>query len=149
VDAFVNKPYWEKLKAQMPELMAQALEKAKGGQNDNHIYFWLKLFDGEKVRANLKHLMAIVQCPHNPRNKRLYLQNQNEPYTVTLTWAEASLLFAKANQPAFAVNKRYAIIGKNYVQRYQPPYVWVGEPTIKLEVVKENQKGFEAWMGKS
>jgi CheY-like chemotaxis protein len=147
VDAFINKPYWEKLKSQLPELVAQALEKAKGGPFENGSYFWLRLYNGGKVRTNLKHLTAIVQCPHNARNKRVYLHNLSEPYTVTLTWTEASLLFAKGNQHAFPVNKRYALIGKDYVVKYQRPYVWVGEPPLKIEVVRENQKDFEAWIG--
>lgn len=65
---------------------------------------------------------------------------------MVLTWPEAMLLFEKAGRDAFPVNKRFALIGKDFVQRYQAPFVWVGQPGLKLEVVKENQKQFEQWL---
>ena len=52
----------------------------------------------------------------------------------------------QSGDPVFAVNRRYAIINKAHVQRFQTPYVWVGNPLLKLEVVKENIREFEKWM---
>ena len=52
----------------------------------------------------------------------------------------------QSGDPLFAVNRRYAIINKAHVQRFQTPYKWVGNPLLKLEVVKENIREFEKLM---
>jgi CheY-like chemotaxis protein len=144
VDAFINKPYWQKLLEQLPTLLQQATDKINRPSEQK--LWWLRLANGERQRINLEAIIAIVQCPENPRNKLVYLHQKPEPHACTLTWQEAADYFERAGQKAFGINKRYAIIGKKFIQRYQTPYVWVGNPALKLEVVKENIKAFEQWM---
>jgi len=102
--------------------------------------------NGERQRVNLDTIVAIVQCPENPRNKLVYLHQKSAPLACTLTWQEAASYFERGGQQAFGINKRYALIGKKFIHRYQVPYVWVGNPPLKLEVVKENIKAFEQWL---
>ncbi|TAD84514.1 MAG: response regulator [Bacteroidetes bacterium] len=144
VDAFINKPYWQKLLEQLPQLLQQATDKINRPADQK--LWWLRLANGERQRINLDAMVAIVQCPENPRNKLVYLHQNPEPLACTLTWPEAAELFERAGLQAFAINKRYAIIGKKYIQRYQAPYVWVGNPPLKLEVVKETLRDFEKWV---
>lgn len=144
VDAFINKPYWQKLLQQLPALLQSAAEKNNNAADQK--LWWLKLANGERQRVNLDTIVAIVQCPENPRNKLVYLHQKTAPLACTLTWQDAVEYFERSGQQAFGVNKRYAMIGKKYIHRYQVPYVWVGNPPIKLEVVKENIKAFEQWL---
>jgi len=144
VDAFINKPFWQKLLEQLPVLLQQAADKIDSPTDQKR--WWLKLANGERQRVNINEIIAIVQCPENPRNKLVYLHQNVKPLACTLTWQNASEYFERAGQEAFGINKRYALIGKKYIHRYQPPYVWVGNPPLKLEVVKENVKAFEKWL---
>jgi two-component system, LytTR family, response regulator len=144
VDAFINKPYWQKLLEQLPILLQQATDKINRPVNQK--LWWLRLTNGERQRINLDAMVAIVQCPENPRNKLVYLHQKPEPLACTLTWQEAAEYFERGGQDAFGINRRYAMVAKQYIQRYQAPYVWVGNPPLKLEVVKENIKAFEQWM---
>jgi len=144
VDAFINKPYWQKLLQQLPALLQSAAEKNNNAADQK--LWWLKLANGERQRINLEAMVAIVQCPENPRNKLVYLHQKTAPLACTLTWQNAASYFERGGQQAFGINKRYALIGKKFIYRYQVPYVWVGNPPIKLEVVKENIKAFEQWL---
>ncbi len=144
VDAFINKPYWQKLLAQLPSLLSRAEMKVASIQDTPLI--WLKSDNGQRHRIDAKSITSIVQCPENPRNKLVYLWGHTNPIATTLTWKEASELMEQSGEPAFAINRRYAIINKKHVQRFQAPYVWVGNPLLKLEVVKENIRDFEKWM---
>jgi DNA-binding response OmpR family regulator len=143
-DAFINKPYWQKLLAQLPGLLSRAELKASSQQVVQLV--WLKADNGQRCRVDAKSITSIVQCPENPRNKLVYLWAQAQPIACSLTWKEATELMEQCGNPIFAVNRRYALINKTHVQRFQAPYVWVGNPQLKLEVVKENIRDFEKWM---
>lgn len=143
-DAFINKPYWQKLLAQLPGLLSRAELKASSQQVVQLV--WLKADNGQRCRVDAKSITSIVQCPENPRNKLMYLWAQAQPIACSLTWKEATELMEQCGNPIFAVNRRYALINKTHVQRFQAPYVWVGNPQLKLEVVKENIRDFEKWM---
>ena len=144
VDAFINKPYWQKLVEQLPVLLQKAMLKSTQTQAGQLI--WLRKVDNQRHRVDGKLITAIVQCPENPRNKLVYLLGQPVPLACTLTWRDAADLLERSGESCFAINRRYALISKLHVQRYQPPYVWVGHPPLKLEVVKENLRDFEKWM---
>ena len=144
VDAFINKPYWQKLLEQLPSLLTRA--ELKATSNEVVPLIWLKAENGQRHRVDVKRITSIVQCPENPRNKLVYLWGQQQPVGCTLTWKEATNLIEQTGEPVFAVNRRYAIINKSHVHRFQSPYVWVGNPQLKLEVVKENIREFEKWM---
>ena len=144
VDAFINKPYWQKLLQQLPALLLSAAEK--NNNTPDQKLWWLKLANGERQRLNLESIVAIVQCPENPRNKLIYVHQKPEPLGCTLTWQDAAEYFERGGQQAFGINRRFAIVAKQYINRYQAPFVWVGNPPLKLEVVKENIKAFEQWM---
>lgn len=143
-DAFINKPYWQKLLEQLPSLLTRAELKACSQQAALQV--WLKADNGQRQRIDATLITSVVQCPENPRNKLVYLWGQPQPIACTLTWKEASDLMEQSGNPIFAINRRYAIISKTHVQRFQTPYVWVGNPQLKLEVVKENMREFEKWL---
>ena len=144
VDAFINKPYWQKLLEQLPDLLLQAAMKVSTQQVV--CWVWIRGENGQRQRVNARMITSIVQCPQNPRNKLIYLWGQTQPIACTLTWKEAGDLMEQSGEPSFAVNRRFAIINKAHIHRFQPPYVWVGNPPMKLEVVKENIREFEKWM---
>ncbi|HSK12064.1 MAG TPA: response regulator, partial [Phnomibacter sp.] len=143
-DAFINKPYWQKLLEHLPSLLTRAQLKASSLQVIPFV--WLKAENGQRHRIDAKSITSILQCPQNPRNKLVYLWGQPQPIACTLTWKEAVELMEQSGDAIFAVNRRYAIINKAHVHRFQNPYVWVGNPQIKLEVVKENVREFEKWI---
>jgi len=144
VDAFINKPYWQKLLQQLPELLLKARLKAEKAQPSHDI--WLRSTNQQRHRVDAKMITSIVQCPENPRNKLVYLLGQATPVACTLTWRDAADLLERSGAPGFAINRRFALISKLHIHRFQAPYVWVGKPPLKLEVVKENLKDFEKWM---
>lgn len=143
-DAFINKPYWQKLLAQLPGLLQRADQKASEQQQTQMV--WVKTALGERVRIDAKNITAIVQCSENPRNKLIYLSGTELPIATTINWQQATDFLEKTGQLSFPINRRYALVNRQHVKRYHPPFIWVGKPQLKLEVVKENLKAFEKWM---
>lgn len=145
VDAFINKPYWQKLLEQLPIIIEHALLKAQQpGEVTGQA--WLRTASGEIIKVNTALITAVVQCPKDPRQKLVYMYEQSTPWEVVLTWKAAEDLIKMNSSDYFAIHKRSAIISRHYIQRYKVPHVWVGKPPLRLEVVRDNIKAFETWM---
>lgn len=146
VDAFINKPYWKKLMEQLPTILEKAHQKVlQQAQVNNDV--WLRTAQGEKIKIDPLHITAVLQHPNVPRYKCVYLNGQAEPIIAVLTWPAVTTLLQDHAHDHFAINRRYAIICRAYLQRYQSHHVWVGNPPLRLEVVRENAKAFEEWVG--
>ncbi|HMP92085.1 MAG TPA: hypothetical protein PKD90_04385 [Phnomibacter sp.] len=143
-DVFINKPYWQKVREQLSEIVQKAACKHK--ENASSAAIWIKTITGEHRRIEAENIFAIIQCSQNPRNKLIYLTGYSHPIASAITWQQAAQMMEHGGQEVFPVNRRFALVSKMHIQRYQPPYLWVGKPQLKLEVVKENVKDFERWL---
>ncbi len=143
VDVFIDKPIWENLTNNLANYIRNAEEKAK---QIFQTEIWIEDINGTKQKVDLNKIECILQH-HNRRSKDIYLINNSNPYTVTLSWQECYDLLDTAKVDYFITHKRTHLVIKKFIEKYDKPIVRLKSFTAcKIEVVKDSIKEFEKWL---
>jgi DNA-binding LytR/AlgR family response regulator len=145
-DTFINKPYWKKLKEQLPAILTEARLKSQSAQaKPDHV--WVHTFEGQRIKINRASIICIVQDAVYPRCKRIYTVSDTEGILCQLNWKEAEDILAEGGIDFFVTNKRQSIICREFLKEVDGVYAYLQHMPFKVEVVKEYLKAFYAWAG--
>jgi two-component system, LytTR family, response regulator len=144
-DAYINKPYWQKLREQLDGLLQKA--KLKNQQSvAGQKALWLNDQHGHKIPMDPYQINCILQSAHNPRNKIIYTTDHPKGIEIGITWNEVKTLLDENGIDHFITNKRYSVVVKKYIESYFSPMVYLKPNTLKVEIVPDYIKHFEEWL---
>lgn len=144
-DAFINKPYWQKLKEQLETLLNRAKIKSIE-QNKEQNSIWINDERGRKIPICPQHIICILQSEINPRSKIFYTLLFQKGIELIITWKEINLILSEHHINFFITNKRSSVVIKNSIESYYSPFVYLKQLSIKVEIVTEYIKDFEMWL---
>lgn len=145
-DAFVNKPYWQKLKAQLPTLVQEAAAKAAGLSGHSTKKYWLTTIEKARVPIAPAQLICVVQSVANPRQKVFYTTDHQQGVQTYYTWQEVLLHLDHWQVDYFITNKRHSLVCKPYVIKADKLYVHLQHLPFKVDLVKEHIREFYDWL---
>lgn len=145
-DTFIGKPYWQKLKEQLPMFTAKAIEKYNSNKPGISNIVWITEKNGGKQSIDTSNIVCVLQSPENPRDKVFQLIHGKQITAGNCTWQRITNILSERQIDHFTINKRYAVIVRKFVERYQRPHVYMHHLPHKIEVVQEYVKTFEKWL---
>lgn len=107
---------------------------------------WLKDVSGDYRQVDIQSIICIIQHHHLPRCKRLFTIGSNIPLDIPLVWAKCIEILEEHNINYFIPKNRESLVVKKYIQSFERPYIRLFNFPLKVEVVKENTREFEAWL---
>ena len=144
-DAYINKPYWQKLREQLEGLLQKAILKSQQSTTPATA-LWLSDENGRKVPIDPQQITCILQSANNPRNKTIHTITQQKGIDILLTWKEVKALLVDNNIDHFITNKRYSVVVKKFIESYFSPIVYLKPNSFKIEIVADYIKAFEEWL---
>ncbi len=149
VDKYLVKPLWENLRNNLLVYLQEAEEKCISHfKNENFI--WLDDENKNKVLIDLSKIFCICQHPVKPRCRIIYTAAQQNEITIPLQWQKIYDLLTHNNIDFYITKSRSHLVTKKYIERFEKPFVRLrGFTAFKIEVVKENIRGFETWLMQS
>ncbi len=143
VHVFIDKPIWENLTNNLENYIRKAAEKAQQVLNTE---IWIEDINSTKQKIETTKIECILQH-YDRRSKNIYLVNNNQPYTVGLSWQECYDLLDSARIEYFVTHRRTHLVVKKFIEKFDKPLVRLKSfNACKIEVVKENIKDFEKWL---
>ncbi len=145
VDKYLVKPLWENLRNNLAVYLKEAAGKAKSNPEKPKIS-WLEDEKGVKVAVDLKKIICICQHPGMPRSRLLYFAGKDQEIIAPLQWQKCYDLLDSCNIDYFITKTRSHLVIRDYIEKFEKPFVRLKNFPAKIEVVKENLKQFEAWL---
>lgn len=146
VDKYLVKPFWETLRLQLPQFLAEAEVKANQLQRLHRKKSWLEAVSGEKIPVDLTTLKCICQHPTAARQRIYFFDNGHKEIHVQLQWQKCTDLLMENKIDFFITKSRGHLVCREYIEVYEKPFVRLRQFPAKIEVVKENIKRFEEWL---
>jgi two-component system, LytTR family, response regulator len=148
VDKYLIKPLWENLRNNLAEYL-QAAEEKINAQKEKSKTIWIEDDNGHKILIDLHKIICIVQHPTEQRSRNIYLASKEKQITIPLQWQKIYDLL-NANEVFYFITKnRSHLVMKNYIEKFEKPFIRLKDfKDFKIDVVKENCKGFEEWLVK-
>ncbi len=145
VDKYHVKPFWEVLRKNLPAYLKEAEEKAIQSFPKSKIV-WVDDENRDKVPLPLNNIICVFQHPSNPRKRNFYIITGIKEISTSLTWDDCYELLEKYGIKFFITKARQHLVVKDYIEKFQKPYVRLKGFSIKIEVVKEKLREFENWL---
>lgn len=145
VDKYLVKPFWENLRQNLPNYLKEAEEKARQSQGKSKI-IWVENENGVKIPLPINKIVCVLQHPSNPRRRNFYITTEAKEITIPLTWEKCYELLDKNNINYFITKSREHLVVKDYIERFDKPFVRIRGISLKLEVVKEKIRDFTNWL---
>lgn len=146
VDKYLVKPLWENLRNNLPQYLQEAEEKCLQFFKKESLV-WIEDDNKSKVLIDLKKIICICQHPTEPRCRNIYLSAKEKEIIIPLQWQKIYDLLVKNEVDFFITKKRYHLVMKNFVEKFEKPFVRLrGLTAFKIDVVKESIKDFEQWL---
>lgn len=147
VDKYLVKPFWENLRQFLHEYLLEAEQKLKAPDSKSKIV-WAENGNGSKVPVSLNNIVCIIQNPEHPRKRDVYILGNNRPITVLLTWEKCYELLEINRINYFVTKFREHLVVKNFIERFDKPFIRIRNYPFKIPVVKERMTDFAAWLEK-
>lgn len=144
VDKYLVKPFWETLRNNITTFLKEAELKAKQSRPKSRA-IWIDNEKGVKIQLPIDNIICIVQHPERPRSRNFYIEGELTPITINLTWEKCYELLDSYDINYFISKSRNHLIVKDYVEKYERPFVWLKEIPFKIEIVKEKLHEFIEW----
>jgi DNA-binding response OmpR family regulator len=145
VDKYLVKPLWENLRNNLPAYLKEAEEKTHQQAGKNKAV-WVQTDNGHKVLIDLTKIICICQHPTEQRSRNIYLSVKEKEITIMLQWQKCCDLLKQNGIEFFVTKTRSHLVLKEYVEKFEKPFVRLKHFPFKIEVVKENIRGFENWL---
>ncbi len=145
VDKYLVKPFWENLRNNLSVYLKEAEEKVVQSSPKPRIV-WLETEKGNKVSLQITRIICIVQHPNNPRRRNFYTDTQIKEITAPLTWEKCYELLEANNIEYFITKSREHLVVKNFIEKFEKPYVRLKNFSFRVDVVKEKLRSFEEWL---
>lgn len=146
IDKYLIKPYWENLRLNLSTYLQEAALRFATYSDSNHLV-WITDGDGNRIPIDPRQITCIFQHPGEARKRLLYFAQLETPVIVDLSWKNCSELLTKNGIDYFITKARHSLIIRSYVQSYKRPIIKITDYPLGIEVVKENCKRFEVWLG--
>jgi len=147
VDKYLVKPFWETLRNNLPEYLKEAQIKVELSKPKPKIV-WIEDENGAKVQLPIDRLLCIVQHPDNPRKRIFYISTGTKEITIPLTWEKCFELLDTNGITYFITKSRDHLVIKDFIEKFEKPFVRIKNLPFKIEVVKEKIKDFSDWLSK-
>jgi CheY-like chemotaxis protein len=144
VDKYLVKPLWEHLRMHLSDFIKEAEQKSI--QQEKEYAIWVTDDNGHKVLINLSGIVCICQHPADPRCRNIFLVQKEKEVTIPLQWYKCFELLKENNIDFFITKSRSHLVTRNYIVKWEKPYVRLQNIPFKIEVVKESQRDFEKWL---
>jgi two-component system, LytTR family, response regulator len=145
VDKYLVKPIWENLRNNLPAYLTEAAYKAVSNEEKPKIT-WLEDEKGVKVAVSLEKIICICQHPAMPRSRIFYFTDKGQEIIAPLQWQKCYDLLDSGNIDYFITKTRSHLVVREYIEKFEKPFVRLKNFPAKIEVVKENLKPFETWL---
>jgi two-component system, LytTR family, response regulator len=145
VDKYLVKPFWENLRKNLPEYIKAAEEKFIASIPKSKIV-WMKDETGANVSLPLNKIICIIQHPVNPRRRNFYITTQTSEVTLPITWEKCQEILDINNVNYFITKSREHIVIKDFIEKFDRPYIRLKDFNFKIEVVKEKIPDFINWL---
>ncbi|HRD58873.1 MAG TPA: hypothetical protein PK504_12535 [Ferruginibacter sp.] len=145
VDKYLIKPLWENLRNNLATYVLEAEEKSKASNQTKYIC-WLEDEHKQTIAVDFNKLICICQHPEKPRTRSLYLQGSTQPVNVAMQWYKCYELLNKFKVEYFITKNREHLVVKQFIEKYEKPYVRLKGFAFKIEVVKENTSRLVEWL---
>lgn len=145
VDKYLVKPFWEILRRNLSVFLKEAEEKALQTSSKSKIV-WVDDENGTKVPLPLSKIICVIQHPNNPRKRNFYIAAGIKEITIPITWEKCYELLDSNGINYFVTKARMHLVIKEFIERFEKPFVRLKDFSIKIEVVKEKVREFENWL---
>ncbi len=145
VDKYLVKPFWESLRKNLPVYLKEAELKAEQSKIKSKIV-WVEDENGAKVQLPLNRIICIVQHPDHPRRKNFYIATGVKEITIPITWEKCYEILDNNKLDYFVTKTREHIVIKEYIEKFERPFVRIKGLPFKVEVVKEKIREFIHWL---
>jgi two-component system, LytTR family, response regulator len=145
VDKYLVKPFWENLRQNMPSYLKEAEEKARQCQEKPKIV-WVKNESGFKIPLSVNKIICVLQHPLNPRRRNFYVTTEAKEITISWTWDRCYELLDANNIDYFVTKSREHLVVKDFIEKFERPFVRLRGVPLKVEVVKEKLREFTDWL---
>jgi hypothetical protein len=107
---------------------------------------WIQDSNGIKIKVALNKLICIIQPANAARERNFYLINK-KAITISKTWQECYELLDEYGINYFVTKSRSHLVVKEYIEKFEKPFISLTDGPCRLEVAKEKIKEFEEWLG--
>jgi len=147
VDKYLVKPFWEDLRKNLSAYLKTAEEKFEQSAPKSKIV-WIKDENGSSVSIPINKIICIIQNPTNPRKRNIYISTGISEITVQMTWEKCYDLLGTNNINYFITKSREHLVVKNFIEKFEKPFVRLKGFHLKVEVVKEKISEFVLWLNR-
>lgn len=145
VDKYLVKPFWETLRQNIATYLSEAEIKAKQSCSKSRT-IWIDNERGVKTQLPLDKIKCIIQHPERPRSRNFYIEGELTAITIPLTWEKCYELLELYGIKFFISKSRNHLVVKTFVEKFERPFVWLRGVPFKIEIVKEKNHEFIAWL---
>ncbi|MBV7439895.1 response regulator [Weeksellaceae bacterium TAE3-ERU29] len=141
VDKYLLKPIWRKFSGNLEQYLKEASSKSSCNT-------YLEITDVNKniYKINTSHITSVSLYDQKKRTKTIRLLS-GEEIIVKNTFQEIEEILIKRNIDFIYTHKRYSIVIKNNIEKFEEGYVFFYEnKSPKVEVCKENIKNVTNWL---
>jgi two-component system, LytTR family, response regulator len=145
VDKYLVKPFWENLRNNLSAFLKEAEEKASGYISKSKVV-WMEDERGLRIPIPLNRVVCIIQHPGNPRKKNFYITGNVSEITIQIAWDKSCELLDFSGINYFVTKSREHLVIKDFIEKFEKPFVRVKGLPFKIQVVKDKIKGFTCWL---
>ncbi len=145
IDKYLVKPFWENLRINLPQYLKEAEEKVIQSTPKSKI-IWIEDENGDRIPLPLNRIICIIQHPEYPRKRKFYIANGIKEITVQIVWDRCCELLQENKIEYFVTKSREHLVVKEFVEKFEKPFVRLRGFPLKIEVVKEKIKEFVNWL---
>lgn len=146
VDKYIVKPFWENLRQNLPTYLKEAEEKVRQLKPKLKTV-WVQNNDAAKIQIPLNKLICITQHPNDPRKRDFYLITATKKITIPMTWQQCYDLLNANEIEYFITKSRGHLVVKEYIEKFERPFIRLTEGSFRVEVAKKKIREFEEWLG--
>lgn len=145
VDKYLIKPFWESLRRNLPVYLKEAEEKATQAFPKSKLV-WIKDEHSVRVPLPLNKIICIVQNPYTARRRDFYVMAGIKEITIPITWKKCCELLTEHKINFFITKSRQHLVVKDFIDKFEKPFVRLKGFSMKIEVVKEKLCEFVSWL---
>ncbi|MEZ5046077.1 MAG: hypothetical protein R2831_03705 [Chitinophagaceae bacterium] len=142
---FNKKNLFQQLKIEMPRIREDVLRQLKPAEIQLEEFFPKDIYCKQIHNVCPQDIVHVSIFDASKRSKSIFLNNGSN-IIVKKSFSFFSDLFKFYDINFFFTNKKFSMVNKSHIVKYNRPFVYFKHPIKKVEVARENVIEFERWL---